>query len=180
MANIQPPPFKLDYILKEVLVYLQIVSQHNLVIAQILTLSFYAAVPLLEQRKDMTLILVPKSKFHYNKPTENSYSWIAVPFHTSLARYDKTKWGVGVVVNLWLLCPWAHSFWVSCSFQVLWIFHEWHRFYFQSWYQPALRSWENVVRWQGKGVILRSGKHWTLGSRPSRDLPGEQTKWFNW
>lgn len=120
-----------------------------------------------------------KSKFHYNKPIENS-PWIA---HSTPCQFwqdmIKLNGGVVVVVNLWFLCPWAHQ---------LLSFLQFFKFsgYFMSDTDFILKvdinlrcaAGRDVVRWQGKGV-MQVWKHLTLGSILA-DLPGEQTKWFSW
>ena len=92
-----------------------------------------------------------KSKFHYNKPIENS-PWIA---HSAPCQF----WQDMIKLNggwwwLWIydfFAPETTSFWVSYSFSSSLIqFHERHRFYFKSWYQSALCCWERCGQMAGE------------------------------
>lgn len=70
------------------------VSKHNLVIAQILTPFLLCGCAFVRAEKGHDFDPGSKSKFHYNKPTENSLL-LNGTFHSMpvLARYDKAKWG---------------------------------------------------------------------------------------
>ena len=103
MANIQPPPFRgSDYILEGgVGIFTDCITTQSCYCSDSNTFLLCGCAFVRAEKGHDYDPGSKKSKFHYNKPTENSLL-LNSTFHSMpvLARYDKAKWGVGVVVNL--------------------------------------------------------------------------------
>ena len=103
MANIQPPPFRgSDYILKGgVGIFTDYIITQSCYCSDSKTFLLCGCAFVRAEKGHDFDPGSKKGKFHYNKPIENSLLLNSTSYSMPvLARYDKAKWGVVVVVNL--------------------------------------------------------------------------------
>ena len=156
MANIQPPPFRgSDYILKGgVGIFTDYIITQSCYCSDSKTFLLCGCAFVRAEKGHDFDPGSKKSKFHYNKPIENSLLLNSTSHSMPiLARYDKAKWGVVVVVNLWFLCPWAHQ---------LLSFLQFSKFsgYFMSDIDFILKAGINLRCAPGRDVVRWQGKEW--------------------